>query len=59
MIDKQEKLKQAIIYFEQQDRGVQDYMELFSVVRYCLAQGDGLLWSHVREVLEEVIGEKK
>ena len=58
MKTKEERLREVIIEFKNSQQLVRDYMKLFTVVHCVLKQGDGLLWTHVNEILrDEVIEE--
>ena len=51
-MDKTEILLEALTDFRfNKEPNSEDMLELFYVVNRCLKQGDGLLWSTVREIL--------
>ena len=58
MKTKEERLRDAIILFNNSQQLVNDYMNLFIAAHCVLKQGDGLLWSDVKEILRDEIGEE-
>lgn len=56
--DKKERLKNAIEVFEKSEHTTEDYMNLFYIVARSVSQGDGLLWSTVEEVVNDVLQSK-
>lgn len=55
-MSKQEQFKQAVEKFKNSKQTTNDYLDLIIVSRSVLAQGSGLLWEQIEEILKEVIG---
>jgi len=53
--NKVEYFRQKLQYFLQSEKGVIDFMEFIQACHKVLAQGDGLVWSQIRDVLEQEI----
>lgn len=50
-----DKLKRSIRQFLGSEKQSGDFLMLFMTVHTVTRQGDGLLWSHVNEILKEEI----
>lgn len=48
------KLKNAIKSFKSSNQDVDDFMELFQSTSMALRQGNGLIWSDIQSILEEL-----
>jgi hypothetical protein len=55
MRDKKDVLKIAITKFKNSKKTKASYMNLFIAVHNSLRQGDGLVWSDVDKILEDVL----
>jgi len=53
----EKELEKAILVFEKSERNAGDYINFMMVVRKCPAQGSGLMWSQIKEILEKVLAE--
>lgn len=56
---KRDRLKIALITFKGSDKTTDDYIDLFVGVKQATAQGDGLLWSTVREDVNTYLEEAR
>jgi len=54
-MNKKEKFKNAVEVFKNSEQTSDDYLNFIAVSVSVLRFGDGLLWSHIEEVLKEVI----
>jgi len=57
LVNKKELLEKGVKVFKDSEQKTDDYMQLFLVVRKVLQPADGLLWSTIKEVLDEVLNE--
>jgi hypothetical protein len=55
MMNKKEKFKQAIEEFRNSKQTTEDYLKFISISEQVLRQGDGLTWTSIKEILEEVL----
>jgi len=54
-MNKKEKFKNAVEIFKNSEQTSEDYLNLIIVSISVLRFGDGLLWSDIEEILNEVI----
>ena len=57
-MNKRKNFKEEFETFNKSDKTITDYMKLFYVLVYVLKPADGILWSDIRESLEEVLTKK-
>lgn len=54
-LTKAEKLKDAVIKFEDSDKQAGDYIALLAVGSMVTRQGDGMVWGDVQEVISATL----
>lgn len=55
MNKKYEEMRNGLIKFRDSEKTKKDYFDFIITCVKCLRQGDGLLWSEVNEIIDEVI----
>jgi hypothetical protein len=54
-MNKKEKFKEAVEEFRNSKQTTEDYLKLISISVQVLRQGDGLTWTSIEEILEEIL----
>lgn len=55
MNNKKEKIYNAVSVFSKSNQNTEDYIDLAQVIQNITSQGNGLLWSEIRKVVDEAL----